>query len=86
MRRCFIALGFVFCAGMIVGGMDRRDAAITAQHVSDATAKKTNIKPLDRIWINDPVCPPEDEADARVNQRVHLAEEGETRCYWKKAR
>lgn len=82
--RGIAALCIVFCLGLILGGMDRRDAQITQQHVAAATERKFDLKPLDRIWINDPVCPPEDEADARVNQRVHLLEEGETRCYWKR--
>ena len=84
--RGLVALGIVFAAALILGGMDRRDGVNTAQRVSVTTERKFNVKPVDRIWINDPVCPVEDEPDARVNKRVFYVEPGETRCYWKKAR
>lgn len=85
MRQLFVALGIALAAALILGGMDRRDAVATYKHVAAAAERKADVKPADRIWIADPVCPAEDEPDARVNKRVFYLEPGETRCYWKRA-
>lgn len=55
MKRLVLALGIVFAAALIVGGIDRRSALITAEHERAAAQKKGDLTPRERVWLRLPL-------------------------------
>lgn len=55
MSRLFIALGFALAAALIVGGMDRRSAEVTAANERATAEKKADVKPAEKVWLRLPL-------------------------------
>lgn len=68
-------VGLAFAAALILGGIDRRSAEVTAKHERAAYEKKANVKPADVVWMRLPL-----DCDATVSKRG-AGEHRATRCY-----
>ena len=51
MKRALVAIGITFAAALILGGMDRRAAEITARHERAAAEKKADVTPEERVEL-----------------------------------
>ena len=55
MKRYLIALALIFAWALIVGGMDRRAAEVTAANERSVAEKKADVKPAEQVWLRLPL-------------------------------
>lgn len=55
MKRLFVVITLALAAALIVGGIDRRSAVVTAMHERAAAEKKADVTPADGTWMRLPL-------------------------------